>query len=103
MRNGLTLFENSSKTLSRVSLRGRLNLKSLRSAAETYSTQGSVVMTRVTPHAGRIASWNGPFQTLFACDTLTVDRREVTIEAGPQLANRGRRRISHRSVELGIP
>ena len=31
-----------------------------------------------------------------------VDRREVTIEAGPQLANRTRRRVSHRSVELGI-
>jgi hypothetical protein len=42
------------------------------------------------------------FQTLIACDTLTVDRREVTIEAGLQLANRRRRRVSHRSVELGM-
>ncbi len=42
------------------------------------------------------------FQTLIACDTLTVDQREITIEAAPQLANRGRRRVSHRSVELAI-
>jgi hypothetical protein len=28
--------------------------------------------------------------------------REVTIEAAPQLANRVRRWVSHRSVELGI-
>ena len=47
-------------------------------------------------------SGNGSFQTLIACDTLTVDRREVTIEAGPQLGNRWRRRVSHWSVELGI-
>jgi len=47
-------------------------------------------------------SENGSFQTLIACDTLMVDRREVTIETGPQLANRGRRRVSHRSEELGI-
>jgi hypothetical protein len=31
-----------------------------------------------------------------------VDRREVTIEAGPQLTNRGRRRVSYRAVELAI-
>jgi len=39
---------------------------------------------------------------LIACDSLTVDRREVTIEAGPQLGNRGRRRVSRCSAELGI-
>ena len=47
-------------------------------------------------------SGNGSFQTLIARDTLAFDQREVTIEAGPQLANRGRRRVSHRSVDLGI-
>jgi hypothetical protein len=31
-----------------------------------------------------------------------VDQREVTIEAGLRLANSGRRRFSHRSVEFGI-
>jgi hypothetical protein len=36
---------------------------------------------------------NGLFQTRIACDSFTVDRREVTIEAGPQLANRVRRRV----------
>ena len=47
-------------------------------------------------------SGNGSFQILIACDSLTVDRREVTIEAGPQLGNRGRRRVSRCSAELGI-
>jgi hypothetical protein len=45
---------------------------------------------------------HGLFQTLIACDTLAFDRREVTIEAAPQLASRERRRVSHRSLELGI-
>jgi len=31
-----------------------------------------------------------------------VDRREVTIGARPQLANKGRRRVSYHSVELGV-
>jgi hypothetical protein len=45
---------------------------------------------------------NGLFKTLMACNTLAVDRREVTIEAGLWLANKGHRRVSDRSVELGI-
>src|SRR5262249_27203912 len=46
---------------------------------------------------------NGLFQTLIACDTLAFDRREVTIEAALQLANRWRRRLSHRSIDLLLP
>jgi hypothetical protein len=61
-----------------------------------------VIMAEVARTQVRFASQNGLFQTLIACDTLAFDRREVTIEARPQLANRGRRRLSHRSVELAI-
>jgi hypothetical protein len=68
--------------------------------------------TRMTPTYSRLTYrneavslpnfWHGLFQTLIACDTLAFDRWEVTIEAAPQLANRGRRRVSYPSAELGI-
>ena len=45
---------------------------------------------------------NRLFQTLIACDTLAFDRRESQIEAAPQLGNKGRRPVSHHSVELGV-
>ena len=34
--------------------------------------------------------------------TLTVDRREVAIEDGLRLGNKGRRGDPHRSAELGV-
>jgi hypothetical protein len=61
-----------------------------------------VVMAEIARKQVDFASQIVLFQTLIACDILTVDRREVTIEAGPQLANRRRWRVSHRSAELGI-
>ena len=60
-------------------------------------------MAEVARTQADFASWNGLFQTLIACVILSmIDRRGVTIEAGLRLANRGRRRVSHRSEELGI-